>query len=77
MLDLLKQTGPLVAPSVNPEGQSPAKNIAEARKYFGDKVDFYQDGGRLGSLSSTVISVSDGVHKVVRFGAGDDILKRL
>jgi L-threonylcarbamoyladenylate synthase len=42
---LLKQTGPLIAPSANPEGQPPARSIGEAQGYFGDQVDFYVDGG--------------------------------
>jgi len=44
---LLEQTGPLIAPSANPEGQIPAMTIAEAQEYFGDKVDFYVDGGEV------------------------------
>lgn len=40
---ILKETGPLVAPSANPEGENPAKNIKEAMMYFGDAIDFYQD----------------------------------
>jgi L-threonylcarbamoyladenylate synthase len=43
--DLIDKTGPLVAPSANPEGLAPAMNIDEAREYFGDSVDFYVDGG--------------------------------
>jgi L-threonylcarbamoyladenylate synthase len=43
--DLIDKTGPLVAPSANPEGLPPAMNIDEAKEYFGDKVDFYVDGG--------------------------------
>ena len=35
---LLAKTGPLVAPSANPEGEPPARTIREARKYFGDKA---------------------------------------
>ncbi|RYF29297.1 MAG: hypothetical protein EOO17_02065 [Chloroflexi bacterium] len=42
---LLQQTGPLIAPSANPEGDPPAMTIAKAREYFGDTVDFYVDGG--------------------------------
>lgn len=43
----LEKTGPLVAPSANPEGQPPAMTIAEAKAYFGDTVDFYVDGGEV------------------------------
>jgi L-threonylcarbamoyladenylate synthase len=42
--ELLEQTGPLIAPSANPEGQLPARTVAEANAYFGNKVDFYVDG---------------------------------
>lgn len=67
--ELLAKDGPLVAPSANPEGFSPAKNIAEARKYFGDEADFYL-GGRQGSLmSSTLISLDKGKVRVLRDGA--------
>lgn len=44
---LLEKTGPLIAPSANPEGEPPAMSIDEAKDYFGEKVDFYVDGGRV------------------------------
>lgn len=37
LIEILKQVGPMVAPSANPEGQEPAKNISKARECFGDK----------------------------------------
>lgn len=42
---LLRQTGPLIAPSANLEGQPPAYSIPEAQRYFGDAIDFYVDSG--------------------------------
>lgn len=42
--DLLKQTGPLCAPSANLPDQLPARNILEAKAYFGDAVSLYVDG---------------------------------
>ena len=45
LVRLLEQTGPLIAPSANPEGQPPARTVGEAQGYFGDSVDFYVDGG--------------------------------
>ena len=42
---LVHQTGPLIAPSANPEGKPPALSIEDAKDYFGDNVDFYVDGG--------------------------------
>ncbi|HET8575104.1 MAG TPA: L-threonylcarbamoyladenylate synthase [Candidatus Paceibacterota bacterium] len=66
---LLAGTGPLVAPSANPEGLPPAKNIAEAKEYFGDRVDFYEDGGEMVSDPSTLIRFEGGEVKVLREGA--------
>lgn len=45
LLKLIEKTGPLIAPSANPEGEEPAYNIDMAKAYFGDEVDFYVDGG--------------------------------
>ena len=44
---LLEQTGPLVAPSANPEGEPPAATVEQAIAYFGDTVDFYVDSGEV------------------------------
>ena len=41
---LLRQTGPLIAPSANLEGQPPATTLAEARAYFGNACEFYRRG---------------------------------
>jgi len=46
--ELLRQTGPLAAPSANPEGAPPAATIAEGRACFGDEVDYYLDGDAAG-----------------------------
>lgn len=54
--ELIRKTGPLVAPSVNIEGMLPAKNLKEAKKYFGDKVDFYKKG-----------ITSDNPSKIIKF----------
>lgn len=43
--ELLAITGPLIAPSANPEAHVPAMSYDEAYDYFGDAVDFYVDGG--------------------------------
>ncbi len=44
---LVRQTGPLAAPSANPFRQPPAKNVSQAMAYFGCQVDFYLDGGTI------------------------------
>jgi len=57
---ILKQTGPLVAPSANPEGKKPAETIKEAKKYFGGKVDFYLSAGkRLAGPPSTLVALDE------------------
>ncbi len=66
---LLRETGPLVAPSANVEGEPSARTIREAKKYFGDKVQFYIDTGRLAARPSTVVSVRDRKIVVLRNGA--------
>ena len=63
---LLRQTGPLVAPSANPQGFPVAKTISEARAYFGHHVDFYQDGGAVSAPASRLIDITDGTEKVLR-----------
>ncbi len=47
--DVIRETGPLIAPSANPESLPPASTIDEARAYFGDVVDIYIDGGAVSS----------------------------
>jgi len=66
---LLRQAGPLVAPSANFEGEKPARTISEAKKYFADDVDFYVDFGKLNSKPSTIIKFENGELKVLREGA--------
>lgn len=67
--ELLSQTGPLVAPSANFEGEKPARTIDEAKKYFSDSVDFYVDFGPLDSKPSTIIKFEGGGPRVLREGA--------
>lgn len=66
---LIRSTGPLVAPSANPEGLTPAKTIAEARAYFKNEVAHYADGGVLEGQASTLVSIVDDKVAVLRQGA--------
>lgn len=66
---LLKKTGPLISTSANPEGAKPAETIAEAKKYFGNRIDFYADGGKIKSLPSTLVEIKEGRIRVIRKGA--------
>lgn len=65
LLEILRKVGPLVAPSANLEKEKPAENIAEARKYFNEKVSFYVNGGQLKSKPSTMIQLYEDSTKIV------------
>ena len=69
LLEFLKITGPLLAPSANHPGENPALTIEEAKAYFGSNVDFYVDEGKLESLPSTLIKIENGEIVVLREGA--------
>lgn len=69
LLKLLSVSGPLVAPSANFEGEKPAENIDQAKKYFGEDIDFYVDGGILKSFPSTLIKIEDGKIITLRQGS--------
>jgi len=58
LIEILRKTGPLVAPSANPENLEPAENIIKAKEYFGENVDFYLSGGTLKSNPSTLIKIN-------------------
>lgn len=59
LLPMLKKTGPLIAPSANPEGLPPAKNIKEAKEYFGDSIDLYFSG-KTSQKASKIIKIENG-----------------
>lgn len=68
--ELLEQTGPLLTSSANAPSQPTATTVAEARAYFAESVDFYEDGSdRSGRLPSTVLRIVDDVIEIVRQGA--------
>ncbi|PIQ92363.1 MAG: threonylcarbamoyl-AMP synthase [Parcubacteria group bacterium CG11_big_fil_rev_8_21_14_0_20_39_22] len=66
--DFLAKSGPIVAPSANLEGEQPAENIEEARRYFGKNVDFYIDGGQIedNKPSSLIRIFDDGFEEKIR-----------
>lgn len=55
---VLRKTGPLVAPSANPEGLPPAHTIAQAQAYFSDQVDFYVKG-KVSKKPSKIIRLTE------------------
>jgi len=61
LISLIEKTGPLIAPSANPESLPPATNTTQAKKYFGNLVDIYIDGGDYsGALPSKLIDLATG-----------------
>jgi len=73
LFNLIKKVGPLVAPSVNPEGEKPAENTKEAKNYFGDLVDLYIKGGDRKLKPSTLVKF-DG-DKLVILRQGQTIIR--
>lgn len=70
LLEILQKVGPLVAPSANHEGKKPAQIIDEAKKYFGEKIEFYVDAGTIKSEPSTIIQLNNhGLWKTLRQGS--------
>jgi L-threonylcarbamoyladenylate synthase len=70
LLKLLQVTGPLLTSSANHPGDTTAETIAQAKKYFGEEVDFYVDDGSLsGRQPSTIIRIIDDAIEVLRQGA--------
>ena len=60
---------PLTTPSANPAGAPPPRTLAEARRYFGDAIDAWVDGGVLpGGVGSTVVDASNAIE-IIREGA--------
>ncbi|MEA2007293.1 MAG: L-threonylcarbamoyladenylate synthase [Patescibacteria group bacterium] len=68
---IIEQTGPLISTSANFQGTSPAKNVKEAKEYFGDKADFYLDGGALDATPSSLAKIEHGKLEVLRKGEID------
>jgi len=65
--DLLLETGPLIAPSANLEGEPISENIMAAKKYFGNQVDLYVDGGEIFGKASKIIKLNkDGTVVIIR-----------
>ncbi len=62
----LKQSGPLVAPSANPESKPPAETVAAAKRYFGANADFYVDVGRRTGKPSELIKIVGASKKILR-----------
>lgn len=65
--NLIKKTGPLIAPSANPEGEISAEDVSKAKEYFDDLVDLYVDGGKIIGRPSKLIKLhKDGSITILR-----------
>ena len=69
LLKLIKAVGPIVSTSANLQGELPANSVDEAKKIFGDKLDFYVEAGSLKAQPSTLAIEFKGNLRVVRQGA--------
>lgn len=66
LLQLLKQTGPLMTTSANAPGEETSTTVAMAKSYFHDEIDFYVEGGDLsGRAPSTIIGIKPGGELVI------------
>jgi L-threonylcarbamoyladenylate synthase len=75
---LLRATGPLVAPSANPEGLAPAKSAREAEAYFGSQVALYVAGPVKTGAPSTLLKLDEaGQIELLRSGARPPRLKKV
>lgn len=66
LIKILKETGPLIAPSANPESSLPAQNIEQAKKYFDKNVDFYLKGCKSKNKPSKIVKIADGKIEIIR-----------
>jgi len=66
---LLREVGPLVAPSANSAGEPPALNVDEAFGHFGEQV-FYLDEGSLSNPASALVDARVEPMKILRPAPG-------
>lgn len=61
LAELIRTIGLLVAPSANPSGEEPAKNITEAINYFHELVPIYVDSGETADAQpSQIVRINEG-----------------
>jgi tRNA threonylcarbamoyl adenosine modification protein (Sua5/YciO/YrdC/YwlC family) len=66
---LATEVGPLATTSANRHGQPTPRTAAEAAASLVGPVDLLVDGGRLGSVASTVVDLTGSEPRVLREGA--------
>jgi L-threonylcarbamoyladenylate synthase len=65
LIEIINHTGPLVAPSANPEGLPPADSEQMVKTYFQNKINFYNIGQGSGA-ASRIIRISGDSEQVIR-----------
>ena len=61
---------PIAAPSANISGKPSGIDLQEIIKEFGDKVDYYIDGGKSKiGIGSTIVKVENNTIKILREGS--------
>jgi len=66
LLAVLKKSGSLISTSANINKMPFSKNVNQAVVYFGDKVDFYVDGGEEDNPPSSIYKISKGELTKIR-----------
>jgi L-threonylcarbamoyladenylate synthase len=57
LIELINLTGPLIATSVNRQGETPINNINDAQDCFKDELDFYIDSGECKNSPSILVKL--------------------
>ena len=65
LIDIIDHTGPLVAPSANPQGLPPADSKQMVKTYFQNKINFYNIGQGSGA-ASRIIRISGDSEEIIR-----------
>ena len=63
---LLKYTGPIVSTNANISKAEPITNALEAKKIFGNKLNFFLDEGELNNTPSKLIKLHNNVKTIIR-----------
>ncbi|MFH1608390.1 MAG: Sua5/YciO/YrdC/YwlC family protein [Patescibacteria group bacterium] len=72
LIEILRKTGPLVAPSANPESKKPAENVKQAKNYFGPVRSRSPQGSR---STRSARAASNGIGDQVDFYLSGGTLK--
>ncbi len=68
-LAILRQVGPLVAPSANLSGRPSATTVEHVEEDFGDRVPVVEGGPCTSGMESTILAYRDGLWRIARLGA--------